>query len=433
MKIPNYLFEEFVDNNILNTGFADILASMQQFPGESTFFIPGIVTPSLITFAFNGNLIVTVNAGSQMLFGSGALTAAHGVTNGVDSSIYSVNFTGLVPSIGSVTAYIVAQYIQIQLDSTVILGAPPGHPDYSANFVPYVGYTRLQDSWSVFATTTPPDNFTTFELARTTLSAGQSSIVTVDTSHQQIAGLNINPSGFGIAGDVTGTLSHTIVQRSSAATFFANNINAAGNINAAAVAAAGNITAGGSVVASFDLDAGRNVNASNNISATVDVLAGLDLGTGRDADIGRNANVTNNVSAGGNVTAGGFLSAIGQVFGANASVANAAVMLGQLLGSTLSASGPNTQGFFHVPIWTGSAFARALIQFGSVQPVGFIGAGGVVGISYPTAFTGLSGIILCTTISGNGGSVVNGSQSVNGFQFQANAGCIGVYWVSIGN
>ena len=403
MNIPNYLFEEFVDNNILNTGFAAVLASMQQFPGLSSFFIPGIVTPSLITFAFHANLTVTVTAASALLFGSGALTFAHGITNGVNSDVYLVNFAGLVPGIGSVTAYIVAQYTQIQLNSTVILGAPPGHPDYSANFVPYVGYTSLQDSWNVFTTTTPPDNFTTFEIARTTLSAGQTSVVTVDTSHQQIAGLNINSSGFGIAGDVTGTLANTIVQRSSAATFFANNITAAGNISAAAVTTAGNITAGGSVVSSFDLDAGRDVNANRNVNAS------------------------------SNVIASGFLSAVGQVFGANASVANAAVMLGQLLGSTLSASGPNTQGFFHVPIWTGSAFARALIQFGSVQPVGFIGAGGVVSISYPTSFAGLSGIILTTTISGNGGSVVNGSQTVNGFQFQANAACIGVYWVSIGN
>ena len=421
MKIPNYLYEEFVDNNILNNGFAQVLTSMQIFPSIGQLFLPGIINPSGLIFSFHANLIVTLTANASLLFGSGALTTPHGITNGVDSNIYNVNFAGLVPGIGSVTAYIVAQYGQIQENSTVILGAPPGHPDYSANFVPYVGYTTLQDTWNVFATTSPPDNFTTFELARTTLTVGQTSIVTVDTSHQHLAGLNLSPGTFGIAGDVTGTLASTIVQRSSAATFFANNINAAGNITAAALAVAGNVTAG------------------------ADVIAELDIGAGRDADITRNVNAggiitaTLDVDAGRNVNAGGIITAIGEIFGANGTVANSAAMLGQF-GGRVNVPGPNFSTYFHISIFDSgtNSVQRVLVEFGNVQPGGGIGSGATVPVTFPLTYATIVGSIIVTNLSEGGfissGSIVAGSTGVSGFTYVNNGptNTVGFTWLSIG-
>ena len=404
MKIPNYLFEEFVDNNIFNTGFAQVLSAIQEFPSLLQFFIPGVIAPGHLTFGFNGNLTVTVtpdNTGTnpfRCLFSSGAIPAGHGITTGVDSDIYSVNFAGLVPGIGSVTAYIVAQYAQVLLDSTVILGAPPGHPDYSANFVPYVGYTRLQDTLNIFATTTPPDNQTTMELARTTLTAGQTSIVTVDTSNQRIAALNINSGAFGIAGDVTGTLANTIVQRSSAATFFANAINAAGNIQGASANILGNETIGGNL--------------------TLPSPSGT-------------------IQAGGDIISFNSLIALGQIFGANASAANAATML-QQFGGKVTISGPNTTGHFTVPLWTGTGVQLVYIEFGSVQPPSGFTSGQIVPVTFPVTFPNIVGIIMVDSLvlagGAQAGTVIFGSTSNTGFQFQCGPGgnTGGFYWFAVG-
>jgi hypothetical protein len=209
MLTPNFLSDEFVDQNIFNTAMTQLVSSMRETGSNDVFIIPGVVNPAALIFTTNGTLLVTVttpNTGVsafKCFFQTGAITAGFGTTNGVSTSSYSVDFTSLVPVAGSVTAYIVAQYAQVQEAATTIIGPPPGHPDYSANFVPYIGYTQLKDTLNIFATTTAPDNQITIELARTTLVAGQTQINSVDTSNQVVAHVNANTI---LAGDVTGPI-----------------------------------------------------------------------------------------------------------------------------------------------------------------------------------------------------------------------------------
>lgn len=211
MQQPQYANAEFVTEQIFNTASQQIMYSIREMGANAVFFIAGVVNPSALVFSFNSNLTINVNAPSpfKCLFGTGAYSGAHGIVNGVDSPLYpNVNLTGLVPGVGSVTAYITAIYSPVQLDPVVIIGPPPGHPDYSPAFLPYTAYTRIQDSIAIIATTAVPDNIVSIELARTTLIAGQTQITTVDTSHQVLASVVVN-----LNGDVTGPGANNFISK----------------------------------------------------------------------------------------------------------------------------------------------------------------------------------------------------------------------------
>jgi hypothetical protein len=209
MKVPQFLFEEFVDDTIFNSAMAVLQASITETGSGGVFLIAGVINPASLIFSFTTNSLVvgvtTPDSGSnpfKCLFNSGVIAAGHGIVDGQDTQVYSVNFGPLVPLTGSVTAYIVAQQLTVQESPTTIIGAPPGHPDYSPNFVPYIGYNVIQDTLNIFATTTAPDNLVTIELARTTLVAGQTSITSVNTSFQVLA--KVNSQAVVLEGDVTG-------------------------------------------------------------------------------------------------------------------------------------------------------------------------------------------------------------------------------------
>jgi hypothetical protein len=204
MKIPQFLFEEFVDDTIFNSAMIVLQDSIIETGSSGTFLIAGVINPASLIFSFNSNLTVSLAAPPpfKCLFNTGIITGAHGITDGQDNNNYTIDFTTLVPVAGSVTAYIVAQKSTVQENPTTIVGAPPGHPDYSPNFVPYIGYNVIQNTLNIFATTTVPDNLISIELARTTLTAGQTIIASVDTSHQVLA--RVNSQAITLAGDVTG-------------------------------------------------------------------------------------------------------------------------------------------------------------------------------------------------------------------------------------
>jgi hypothetical protein len=152
---------------------------------------PGVVgagavalTPSALTLEFSAT------AGFAAVFGSGVVAQALGNTAGAVSGSATIDFSGLVPASGNppVTAYLVASAAQVQEQPVAILGPPTGHPDYSATFAPYVGYTQVSDTLQLAATLTPPDNFANIEIARTVLSAGQVNITVVSTAYQPLAG-----------------------------------------------------------------------------------------------------------------------------------------------------------------------------------------------------------------------------------------------------
>ena len=196
MKTPQIASQQFLSNTIFNDNFALIKESVQE-QNEGNMSVAGLISPNDLLFQFNGNLIVTVNAPLpfRVVFGNGIMAKALGTTDGQTTTVYDVNFASLVPSSGSVTAYLVCQTQTIQQSPVTVIGPPPGHPDYDPSFVPVVAYTEVDDTLNLFATTTAPDNKTTFELGRVTLSAGQTSIASIDTSHWIYASSVLDPTG----------------------------------------------------------------------------------------------------------------------------------------------------------------------------------------------------------------------------------------------
>jgi len=196
MKTPQIASQQFLSNTAFNDNFALIKESVQE-QNEGNMSVAGLISPNAVLFQFNGNLIVTVNAPLpfRVVFGNGIMAKALGTTDGQTTTVYDVNFASLVPGSGSVTVYLVCQTQTIQQSPVTVIGPPPGHPDYDPSFVPVVAYTEVDDTLNLFATTTAPDNETTFELGRVTLSAGQTSIASIDTSHWVYASSVLDPTG----------------------------------------------------------------------------------------------------------------------------------------------------------------------------------------------------------------------------------------------
>jgi hypothetical protein len=405
MKTPNFLYEQYVSNTIFNSAMAELISSVIETGSNDVFLIPGVINPSSLVFTYNGNLIVNLtitNTGTlafKCLFQTGNLCSGHGTSNGVNSGSYTVNFGSFVPGSGSQIVYIVAQYTQVEESIVTIIGPPVGHPDYSSNFNPYNGYTVLQDTLNIIATTTVPDNLINIELARITLSAGQTTITAVDPSHQVLArvnaeyvvmsgdvtgnsnsnvisswqgksinlatpgnnnipvwngttwspgtvpSLNTGPAG----GDLGGNYPAPVVEQSSAATFaakgnatVAGTLVSTGNITAsAALNAAGNITTASAVVATQGVVAGTTVTAGTSISAGTTITANGVIHSGNNITATDAVTAGTSISAGTTVTAGTNLVATDAVTAGTSISAGTTVTAGGIIhsGSDITASG----------------------------------------------------------------------------------------------
>lgn len=195
MDSPLFSDSEFLDQNVLNAAFGLGYLSAQQITDLTNS--PGLINPAstLVITPSGLNITVAAPAPFAVLFGNGALAQAFGNTNGATSSSYTVNLSSLVPGSGSVTVYVVASYSQVLQSPYEVVGPPAGHPDYNPAFAPYTAYADTRDTLTVTATTTPPDNLTTFELCRTTLVVGQSSITVISTANWHYASSLLNPTG----------------------------------------------------------------------------------------------------------------------------------------------------------------------------------------------------------------------------------------------
>ena len=186
MQQPNYTDNQFVNGALLNQGQSYIAASLKDL--GASLFTAGLFYPNDLTYTLN-SLSVSVSAGTsfRLLDGEGNLCGFYGTTNGQTSSSVTVDFSSLVPSSGSVTAYLVATRYALSQNSTAVIGPPIGHPDYNPSNAPFLWYTETEDSLYVYATTTAPDNISVFELFRTTFTAGQTSITSYSTANIKYA------------------------------------------------------------------------------------------------------------------------------------------------------------------------------------------------------------------------------------------------------
>lgn len=181
MLNPNFNRNQFIDDVLLNTSAAQVSGNLSALGG--TLFSPGLFHPEAVSWTLNGLIAnVTAPLPFQVMFGTGVLASAHGMVSGQDTQKYAVNFTGLVPASGSITAYLVCQYSGIQQFPVQVTGPPVGHPDFNAAFQPYTGYSANVDSLNFVATATPPDNSATFEVFRCTLAAGATGLATAGVS-----------------------------------------------------------------------------------------------------------------------------------------------------------------------------------------------------------------------------------------------------------
>ncbi len=252
---------------------------------------PGLINASALSFSYSG-LTITVAAPLPFysLFSDGTLASANGTTDGSTSSSATVDFSSLVPSTGSITAYLVATSGSVAQGAYIISGPPVGHPDFSPSFQPYTAYSEQQDTLIFSATLTAPDNETTLFIASTVLSAGQTVITSSSTVGQVRAGAILSQNGEVLAADLgsgaaasnvgtlggslvgtlpnptlasTGATSGTYINPISVTVDSDGRISAISNVDNFNVP--GNVTAGGDIVASGTATAAAATSSANLI------------------------------------------------------------------------------------------------------------------------------------------------------------------------
>lgn len=202
VNIPNFSDPQFVDANGvggLNAAMSAVSGSVAVI-GQEFFIRPGLLQPELVTMSFSGMVAtVTIPAPAGIVNSSGVVALAHGIQTGLDTQTYTVNFAPLVPATGTVTAYLVGSATQIQQDPFPIPGPPPGHPSYNPNFIPTIGYSQTVDTIALSATTTAPNNTSTFEFGRATLTHGQVTLSSLSTFAQLRASTPLNRQLFAVS------------------------------------------------------------------------------------------------------------------------------------------------------------------------------------------------------------------------------------------
>lgn len=191
----NFTDGDFVDASLLNQQTTYSMQSDYMY--GALLHTPGLVQPYTIATQISGlNLTLNFPTYAGVLFGDGVLATGHGTTNGTDSGTYTLNLASLVPSSGSATVYIIAEAAQVYQGAHAVAGPPAGNPDFDPNFSPIVGYSEVQDTLAISATIFgPPNNVTQVEVCRLTLSAGQTAISSIDTTHQVLAGSILSQNG----------------------------------------------------------------------------------------------------------------------------------------------------------------------------------------------------------------------------------------------
>ncbi len=352
MRTPLFNNNEFLSQDQLNAAAGLVSDSLDDI--TSALHTPGLVGASNLSFSYSG-LNVTVNAPLPFmaLFSDGTLASANGTVDGESSSSATVDFSSLVPSTGSITAYLVATSGSVAQSPTTTVGPPVGHPDYNPSFSPYTAYSEQQDTLIFSATLTAPDNETTLFIASTVLSAGQTVITSSSTTGQVRAGAILSRNGEVLAADLG----------SGAA---ASNV---GTLGGSLVGTLPNPT-----LASTGATSGTYINP---ITITVDE-------DGRVSDIANvsNWNVPGNVTAGGTIVASGTATAAaatspsnlipyGQAFQLLQPAASESITLGNVLHTVVQPSSGITADIT-ITLEPGSVVGQDITGYGSGSASGSV-------------------------------------------------------------
>ena len=289
MRAPLFNNNEFLDETSFNNAYGLVTDSLVDITGN--LHTPGLINASALSFSYSG-LTITIDAPLpfRALFSDGTLASANGTVDGESSSSATVDFSSLVPSTGSVTAYLVAVSGSVLQQPSVQPGPPVGHPDYNPSFSPYTAYAEVQDTLIFSATTTAPDNTDTLLICSTVLSAGQTTITTSSTSGQVRAGAILSRNGEVLAADLgsgaaasnVGTLGGSLVGTLPNPTLASTGATSGTYINPITITVdedgrvsnianvsnwnvPGNVTAGGTIVASGTATAAAATSSANLI------------------------------------------------------------------------------------------------------------------------------------------------------------------------
>jgi len=352
MKLANFSSDEFVDQTVLNSAEALTRDSLLDITGG--LHTAGLIGASNLSFSYSGlNITVDASLPFRALFSDGTLASANGTTDGESSSSATVDFSSLVPSTGSITAYLVAVSGSVAQEAFSVVGPPVGHPDFSPSYQPYTAYAENQDTLLFQATTTAPDNLNTLFIASTVLSAGQTVITTSSTVGQVRAGAILSRNGEVLAADL------------------------------GSGAAASNVgTLGGSLVGTLPNPTLAATGATsgtytNPVTITVDE-------DGRISDIANvsNWNVPGNVTAGGTIVASGTATAAaatsstnlipyGQAFQYLAPAATESITLGNTLHTAVQPSSGITADIA-ITLEPGSVVGQEVTGYGSASASGSV-------------------------------------------------------------
>ena len=289
MRTPQFNNNEFLSQDQLNAAAGLVSDSLEDI--TSALHTPGLVGASNLSFSYSG-LDITVNAPLPFmaLFSDGTLASANGTTDGSTSDTATVDFSSLVPSTGSVTAYLVVTSGSVAQSPTTTVGPPVGHPDFSPSFQPYTAYNDVQGTLLFSATLTAPNGTDTLFIASTVLSAGQTTITTSSTSGQVRAGAILSRNGEVLAADLgsgaaasnVGTLGGSLVGTLPNPTLAATGATSGTYTNPVTITVdedgrisdianvsnwnvPGNVTAGGTIVASGTATAAAATSSANLI------------------------------------------------------------------------------------------------------------------------------------------------------------------------
>lgn len=216
---PTFSDAEFIDAEVIGTELAAVYNGYQD--DISTTHTAGLVNAPGVSVTASGMVLtITCPTSFAAIFGNGFIGKAHGITDGIDTQVTVLDLTPFVPVGSTSLVYITLSGTGVNENIFTISGPPSPHPDYDPTLVPTTAYDTRYSTLLFSASVNAPDNVSTLEFARVTLTPGQTSVSpsSLVLTSQVRAGSILNKTGV-VAGTYTSpTITITDDGRITAAT-----------------------------------------------------------------------------------------------------------------------------------------------------------------------------------------------------------------------